>query len=329
MTTPPSSIASDIPPTLNLKGPYAFNPATDIPSLTGKVILITGANTGIGKQTALELARHSPAQIWVAARNAHSGEDAVVEINAVEPDVDVRCVELDLASFESVKQAAGKVVKGSSSAGRLDVLMLSAGMMGGHPGVTQEGYEKQFGTNHIGHALLLKLLTPLLLHTAEITGSPPRVISLSSAGHRNALPEGGISFETLKSSQLDISGVSKYTQSKLANVVYARQFAKHFPQLITIAIHPGEVATQLFNKGAEGGGPEIEYLAREIAPKVCVPVEEGVKNGLWAATALDVQSGRYYEPVGVLGRGSDLSRDEAFETKLWEWTQRELGGHEI
>jgi retinol dehydrogenase-12 len=196
--------------------------------------------------------------------------------------------------------------------------------MGGTPGVTVEGYEKQFGTNHVGHALFLQLLVPLLLKTSDTTGTPPRIVFSSSRGHKFHLPDGGIAFDTLGSAQLHISGVKKYTQSKLANVVYARQFAKHYPSLVSVAIHPEDVATQLFTKGAVGGGPEIEYLAREIAPKIGVSVEEGAKNGLWAATADGVESGRYYEPVGVLGNGSELSRDEKFGTTLWEWTQTEV-----
>lgn len=198
--------------------------------------------------------------------------------------------------------------------------------MGRHPGTTPQGHELQFGTNHIGHALLLKLLTPLLLSTAEKTGSKPRVISVSSRGHAHtaALPDGGIAFDTLKTSQSNLSGVNKYTQSKLANVVYARQFALHYPRILCMAIHPGDVLTEIFNKGAEGGDEQIKYLAREVAPKRCGSLEEGIKNGVWAATADGVLSGRYYEPVGVLGMGSEISRDRELGERLWAWTQREM-----
>jgi len=203
--------------------------------------------------------------------------------------------------------------------------------MGGHPGTTPQGHELQFGTNHIGHALLLKLITPLLLSTAETTGSAPRVISVSSRGHAHnaALPDGGIAFDTLRTSQAELSGVNKYTQSKLANVVYARQYALHYPQILSVAIHPGDVLTEIFNKGAEGGDEQIKYLAREVAPKKCGPLEEGIKHGIWAATAEGVLSGRYYEPVGVLGMGSELSKDEGLGKKLWTWTQREIEGRQL
>ncbi|KAJ4352938.1 hypothetical protein N0V95_003791 [Ascochyta clinopodiicola] len=177
----------------------------------------------------------------------------------------------------------------------------------------------------MGHALLFDLLTPLLAKTAEQGITKPRVVSVSSRGHVYKLPPGGIAFSTLKSTQLDLSGVTQYTQSKLANVVYAREIAKRYPSLISVAIHPGDVVTELSKKGAQGGGPEIEFLAREVAPKLSVSLEEGVKNGLWAITTEHVQSGRYYEPVGVLGKGSALSRDEELGAKLRRWTQEELG----
>jgi retinol dehydrogenase-12 len=100
------------------------------------------------------------------------------------------------------------------------------------------------------------------------------------------------------------------------------------PQLVSVAIHPGEVLTELFNKGAEGGDKQIEYMAKVMAPKMCGSVEEGVKNGLWAATAVEgVESGRYYEPVGVSGKGSELSKDEALGKRLWAWTEGELEAH--
>lgn len=84
--------------------------------------------------------------------------------------------------------------------------------------------------------------------------------------------------------------------------------------------------TELFNKGAEGDDEQIKYLAREVAPKRCGSVEEGIKNGIWAATAEGVMSGRYYEPVGVLGNGSELSKDRELGQKLWVWTETEMEG---
>ena len=122
--------------------------------------------------------------------------------------------------------------------------------MGGPPGVTPKGYELAFGTNHVGHALLFHLLTPLLIRTSEASATKPRVVSVGSRGHAYEVPPGGIAFSTLKSDQLELKGTTRYTQSKLANVVYAREIARNYPALVSVAIHPEDVATQLFSKGA-------------------------------------------------------------------------------
>ncbi|TVY38782.1 putative oxidoreductase [Lachnellula subtilissima] len=171
----------------------SFNPTTDIPSLDGKVILITGANSGLGKQAFLELAKHKPALIWMAARSPEKGNEAVADVKRQVPGVAVKLLELDLSSFDSIKKAARTVLEESS---RLDILMLNAGLMGCPPALTKDGYEIQMGTNHIGQALLLKLLTPLLLKTAN--SHPVRIISLASSAWKYAGPE-KIQFQTLKS----------------------------------------------------------------------------------------------------------------------------------
>src|SRR5690349_4579662 len=129
MAAPPSTIANELPPNfdhLKPATPHTFNPSTDMSAQTGKVFLITGGNAGIGKQTALELAKHYPAQIWILARNAETGKLSVKEINAVAPEVDVRFVDCDLASFTSIKSAARTVLK---EATKLDVLLLNAGIV--------------------------------------------------------------------------------------------------------------------------------------------------------------------------------------------------------
>ncbi|KAF2680819.1 NAD(P)-binding protein [Lentithecium fluviatile CBS 122367] len=310
-------------------GGYSFDAAENIPSLAGKVILVTGANAGIGKQTALELAKHTPSQVWIGARNVHSGNQAVSEIQAVaSPETSVKLLEMDLKSFASVKRAAKQVMVESN---RLDILILNAGMMGGHPGVTEDGYENAFGTNHMGHALLLKLLTPLLLNaSSKRVGADARVVILSSAGHKSGvLPKDGIEFSTLKSDQLHLSGVSKYCQSKLANAIYAAAVAHRYPEFTTTSINPGEVKTALFSKGIEGGGWVIRFLNWFVVPFVGGTVEEGAKNSLWAATAQEVENGAFYDPVGKRGGESDAVKDGKLGERLWEWTEKELRGHDM
>jgi len=310
-------------------GGYSYNPDKAISSLAGKVVLVTGANAGIGKQTALDLSKHSPTQVWVAARNAQSGMEAVEQIKAAaSPETSVQFVELDLSSFASVKSAAKKVAAESD---RMDILALNAGMMGGDAGVTEDGYERQFATNHMGHALLLKLLTPLLLKASkERIGAQARVVILSSAAHKTGpLPRNGIDFETIKTSQGNIMGITKYAQSKLANAVYATAVAKRYPEITTVAINPGEVKTGLFAKGSVSGGWVIKLLNWVVAPMLWLPVEEGAKNSLWAATSAEAESGRFYDPVGKKDCESDTVRQGKLGEQLWAWTENELKGHEL
>jgi retinol dehydrogenase 12 len=301
-----------------------FTTSRDIPSLEGKEILVTGGNIGLGKQSILEFARHKPQRIWLAARSPEKAEAAIAEVKSEVPDAPVEFLQLDLASFDSIKVAAQRVLESSQ---RLDILLNNAGIMACPPGLTREGYELQFGTNHVGHALLTKLLLPLLLKTAEAPGSDVRVICLSSLAHRWA-PTGGIQFDNLKSRDEKTNDWYRYGQSKLANILFAKQLARKNPQLRVVAVHPGNVNTNL-QHGPTDGKPILKFLSTIFMRLFSISVEEGVKGQLWASTAKDVVSGEYYEPVGVAGNGSKDSQDEELAVRLWEWTEKELEGQEV
>jgi len=288
---------------------YSFDPAKDIPSLTGKVILITGANTGLGKATAIELAKHSPAHIYITARDPNKGNAALQEVkNTASEGTKVSLLELDLSSFQSIEAAAKSFLEREE---RLDVLLLNAGIMGAPPVLTKDGYEMHMGTNHLGHALLLKLLSPVLDKT-----SGARVVHLTSAGFRHVGPS-GIEFPTLRSATSSTPLPLRYAQSKLACLLYAREAAKHYT-FTNIAINPGEVKTELFSR--EAGDEMMKHLQENVVPKMAGPVEEGVKNHLWAATG-EVESGEFYEPVGVK-EGAQV--DDGMAKELWEWTEEQL-----
>ncbi|PYH87252.1 short-chain dehydrogenase/reductase [Aspergillus uvarum CBS 121591] len=295
----------------------ALNPESDIPSLAGKVILVTGGNVGLGKQCVLEFARHSPSQIWLAARNAERGQAAVDEIRQKVPNVPIRFLELDLASFDSIKKAAQIVLTESD---RLDILMLNAGVMAVPPGLTKDGYEIEFGTNHMGHALLTKLLMPLLLKTTD-TGADVRVVSMTSTAFKQA-PKDVLDFARLKSTAEHMSGFERYSQSKLANILWARYLAKVYPQLTVASVHPGLVQTELMDRASEA--PAIMRAFRGVAKMMAVTVEQGAKNQLWASVSGDVESGEYYEPIGISGQITDNAKDDQLAEKLWNWTQKEL-----
>lgn len=301
--------------------------AQDIPSLKGKVILVTGGNSGLGKQSILDLARHEPQEIWLTARTVDKAEQAIADIKQQVPDANIKPLPLDLTSLDSVQAAARTF---TSASGRLDILMCNAGCMAAPEGLTKDGYELQFGTNHVGHALLAKLLTPLLDKTAAEPNADVRVVFLSSAAVGTA-PNGGIHFDTLKTTQASLSTWARYGQSKLANALYARAMARKKPDWVVTAVHPGVINTNLshyMTASSWWAGPVLLLVGRFLTT-----IEDGVLNQLWAATGPrgHVKSGTLYYPVGRAtgGHRGPYTEDDAIAEKLWEWTEEELKGQAI
>ncbi|EAT82759.2 hypothetical protein SNOG_09494 [Parastagonospora nodorum SN15] len=269
----------------------SFSPDEDIPSLAGKVILVTGGNSGLGKETILQLAKHEPRQIIMAARSQSRAEDAIKEIEIAVPGSRIAFLALDLSSFASIKKAAASVLQEYD---RLDVLLNNAGLFGVPPGLTEDGYEMQFGSNHMGPALFTRLLLPLLEKTSELPDSDVRVIQLSSEGYKFA-PKGGILFPRLRTEMAEISGNARYAQSKLANLYFIKSMANRYPKIIWIRLFFTDVQT-------------------------------GALGQLWAATgrADELESGAYYTPLKKRICGVDLVNDDALAEKLWEWTEKQF-----
>jgi NAD(P)-dependent dehydrogenase (short-subunit alcohol dehydrogenase family) len=306
------------------KSSTSFESIRDIPSLDGKVILVTGGNIGLGKQCVLEYARHNPAQIWLAARNLDKARIAVEEIQAQLPTpAPIKLLELDLSSLKSVQKAAAQF---QQEAVRLDILMLNAGIMAAPPGLTADGYEVQFETNYLGHALLAKLLLPVLSSTASKPDADVRIVMLTSYGHTTA-PKEGILFDSLKTSGDTMGPYARYGQSKLAQILWVRKMARLYPQFKLVSIHPGVVQTNLA-AGATGSNLVTRMLLKTVTGFLTT-VEKGARNQLWASVSKDVVSGEYYEPVGVGGGVSALGKDDELADTLWEWTETELGSYSV
>lgn len=213
---------------------------------------------------------------------------------------------------------------------RLDILMLNAGIMAVPEAVTEEGYEVQFGTNHVGHALLTKLLLPTLLKTAALPQSDVRVISLSSIGHTAA---SGIAFSGLKIPSGGLAtNLTRYGQSKLANILFVRELHKRFGEkgITAVAVHPGVVKTELYRTMYTG-----VMSVGNLSKMFYTSVPDGTKGQLWAATAkrgngaTEVKGGAYYTPVGVPEQCSGVAKNLELATKLWEWTEKEIEGYNI
>ncbi|KAF9893359.1 hypothetical protein FE257_011791 [Aspergillus nanangensis] len=296
------------------------NSESDIPDLTGKVIFVTGGTSGLGAQSVKTLAQHNPAHIYFSGRNATKAESLIQHLqeNDRTKATTITFIPCDLSSLSSVQSAADKILAQES---HLDILICNAGTMAVPAATTADGYEIQFATNHIGHALLIRRLIPLLTSagSSEPTG---RIVILSSMGYKMH-PFAGINFPTLSTPQNCWGGPVgpwvRYGQSKLANVVYARELARRYPGLMTVSVHPGVVRTGLVDDLSWGKAAFI-YLT---TLGNMVTVEKGVRNQVWAATApaQEMVNGGFYVPVGKLEEVDSKARDKELAGTLWEWTE--------
>ena len=258
--------------------------------LTGRRALVTGASAGLGEETTRALASHGAA-VTMAVRDQARGDAAVERIKATVPDADLEVRILELASLASVRDfAAGFLAEHD----RLDLLINNAGIMACPQGVTADGFETQFGTNHLGHFLLATLLAPAL-----VAAAPSRVVALSSAGHRRSdvdLDDPG--FETTP-----YEPWIAYGRSKTANALFAVGFDHRFASqgVRAFAVHPGVIATELSRHLTdETLSALISTMssAREVRYK---SVPQGAATSVWAATApeLDGRGGLYLEDCHI------------------------------
>jgi NAD(P)-dependent dehydrogenase (short-subunit alcohol dehydrogenase family) len=284
--------------------------ASDLTDQTGKVVIVTGSNSGLGKVTATELARVG-ARVILACRNVEAGKAAAAEMPG---NVEVRS--LDLADLDSVKAFAATINE------PLDLLINNAGVMATPQRQTAQGFELQFGTNHLGHYALVGNLL------GQLQSAPkPRVVVLSSNAHKT----GRINFEDLQSEQ-KYGRWAAYSQSKLANLMYAYEFARRAKAagspLVVTAAHPGYAATSLQGK-TESWMDQLMQVGNVVLAQ---SAEAGAWPTLYAATE-DVPSGTYVGPLGFQQlRGhpgpvgsTKASRDEAAAAKLWDVSEKLTG----
>ncbi|MEQ8675564.1 MAG: SDR family NAD(P)-dependent oxidoreductase [Aggregatilineales bacterium] len=278
----------------------------NIPDQRGRVAIVTGANSGIGWDTARALAQKG-ATVIMACRNLAKATPAADEIKALKPKGAVVVMQLDLSDLESVHAFAEAF---QAQYDRLDLLINNAGVMVPPYGKTKQGFEQQFGVNHLAHFVLTALLIDLLNATPNA-----RVVTVSSGAHRF----GTIKFDDLQSEK-SYQPERVYGQSKLANLLFTyelqRRLEKSGQGTIAVAAHPGWTSTNL---------QQHSTLIRVMNPIFAQDGPMGALPTLYAATATDVQGGDYYGPGGLFEmRGypkkvgsSDRSRDEAVAERLW------------
>jgi NAD(P)-dependent dehydrogenase (short-subunit alcohol dehydrogenase family) len=307
--------------------------AADIPSLAGKRVIITGANSGIGYHAALKLARKG-AQVVLACRDRQRGEGAIARLHADSPGTHIELAILDLASLSSVRDFANKELTQHRP---LHILINNAGVMAPPKRLqTADGFELQFGTNVLGHFALTALLMPALEQAAAESGEKSRIVTIASIAHKR----GRLNFDDLQSTKL-YSPMKAYQQSKLANLILAFELDRRLRaanlRLMSVAAHPGVANTNLFR--AADYSPFEKAVRNLVGHAIGIFLNsdaEGALPTLYAATAAGAEDGGYYGPQGFQEMSGDgvgraivapQARDASAAARLWQSCEELTGVH--
>ena len=295
--------------------------ADDIPDLTGKVAVVTGANSGIGFEAAKELARKGAATV-LACRSPERGQAALDALLADAPGAKAELLALDLASLASIERFAEAFGERHE---RLDVLANNAGIMVVPYGKTEDGFERQVGTNHLGHFALTGRLLGALLATPGA-----RVVNVSSLGHKR----GEVDFDNLLYEQGGYGGWPAYSRTKLLNLLFTYELQRRFEgagiDAHALAAHPGFSASNLTGHMADRWHMRV---ALRLFNRLIQGPEMGALPTLRAATDPDARGGQYFGPARlnettghpVLVQASDAAHDEADAQRLWALSEELTG----
>jgi NAD(P)-dependent dehydrogenase (short-subunit alcohol dehydrogenase family) len=293
---------------------------SSLPQQAGRVFIVTGANTGLGYETTLMLAKKG-AKVVMACRNLSKANEAKANIVKEVPNATLEVLKIDLSSLNSVRNFAKAF---QAKFDRLDVLVNNAGVMMPPYTKTEDGFELQLGANFLGHFLLTGLLLETILKTPN-----SRVVTLSSLVHKN----GKINFDDLQSEK-KYNASEAYAQSKLACLMFTRELQRRLEkaghqQTISTASHPGIATTELSRHM-----PKLVYnlLKYTIAPFLTHSPNEGAKPTMLAAIG-EAKRGEYFGPTGFnefkgkpgKAKSTALSNDEAIAKRLWEVSEKLVG----
>src|SRR6266516_1299152 len=299
----------------------------DIPDQSGRTALITGGNSGLGYQAVLQLARKG-ARVLLAARDRARGTAALERLAAEAPATNAELAQLDLADLACIERFSAALLDGGQG---LDLLINNAGVMAiPHRETTAQGYERQFGTNHLGHFALTGRLLPAL---ARRPGS--RVVTVSSNQHKRAK---GIDFDDLQAEH-SYRPWGAYAQSKLANAMFVLEFDRRLRaaglDIVSAGAHPGFAHTNLQITGPRSGGISLVARGMGLATRLFAqPARDGALPTLYAATAGNVHGGDYFGPDGPgemrghhpkLVQFSAAAHDQAAAARLWAVSEELTG----
>lgn len=300
--------------------------AAQIPSQAGRLAVVTGANSGLGLETAIALAG-AGAQLVMACRTPSKAASALEELRRRVPNANAELMTLDLADLASVRRFAAEF---SARHPRLDLLVNNAGVMAVPLSRTADGFEMQIGTNHLGHFALTGLLMDRLA-----AGRDARIVNLASLAHRWTL---GLDLEDLNFERRSYNKWDAYGKSKLANLLFTFELQHRLetrgPKLLVAAAHPGYASTNLQLVGPQLSGSAVARAFMQTANALIgQSAAMGALPALYAATASDVRSGDYYGPDGfqqIHGHPRKVgcrkaARDLATAARLWDLSEELTG----
>jgi len=278
----------------------------DVADMTGKTVVVTGGNSGIGRETALALAT-AGARVVITARDASRGDAAVSAIRSASGNEQIEVAVFDLADMASVRSGASQLL---ALCDRIDVLVNNAGLVLSERHETPDGFESTFAINHLGPFLL----TTLLLERVK-QSVPARIVNVASTAHKGA--RRGLDFDDLQSSRR-YSGMQVYSKSKLANIHFTTALARRLASTgVTVnCLHPGTVAT---GYGRDGDAKGMLALGIKIASPFFLTAEKGARTSIYLASSPEVSqvTGKYFVKCKQR-RPSKAARDDAAADRLWE-----------
>ena len=267
-------------------------------NLKGKVVIVTGANTGIGEVTARELAGMG-AKVYLACRSKEKAEPVVTNIRSRTGNDDVHFLALDLSSLDAVRASAKTFLALELP---IDVLINNAGLAA-TKGLTTDGFEITFGVNHLGHFLFTQLLVDRVVDGG-------RIVNVASKAHYEAK---SIDWDAQRQITTGLTGLKEYSVSKLANVLFAKELAKRLSDrnITTYSLHPGVVASDVWR--------QVPWPFQSLIKRFMLTVDDGAQTTLYCATSVEAgkETGLYYDESKAK-KPSRLARDEALATELWK-----------
>jgi len=317
-----------------------FNPTTGIPDLTGRVAIVTGANSGLGYLTALQLVNHG-AKVYITTRSESKALDTIKRMEAENPALidsgRLHWLLLDLSTVKAAKVAAEEFMSRES---RLDILINNAAQLASIFTVTSEGLSDVFASDHVSPFVFTITLLPLLEQTAKLPGADVRVITVASAAHFRAPP--ATKFETIDdfretcgseaSVNTFITKMARFGHAEVARILFAKELQRRWDiagiPALSISLHPGEVATEGAERLVRKFGGLAAGLIWLLAGVLMMTPQQGAITQLFAATSPDVRKeadkykGQYLVPYGRVAQPSEVARKPELPGQLWALTER-------